>query len=149
MNDQHRVFADKVIELNNATEAAIAAGYSEKSARSKASQLLDREDIKAYVAARRQEISEASLVTSIWIQQRFKDISDRCMQAEPVMKLIDGEWQESGEYQFDSSGAIKATENLGKIAGVYEKDNIQSKSTNVVLSDEQLKSISNKLDDSI
>jgi phage terminase small subunit len=47
------------------------------------------------------------------------------MTAEPVMIKVDGEWVESGEYQFDSAGANKATENLGKIVGVFEKDNSQ------------------------
>jgi hypothetical protein len=32
---------------------------------------------------------------------------------------------ESGEYQFDSSGANKATEMLGKMIGVFEIDNKQ------------------------
>jgi hypothetical protein len=43
------------------------------------------------------------------------------MTAEPVMVM----GEPTGEYKFDSAGANKATENLGKIIGVYEKDNKQ------------------------
>lgn len=125
MTDQQRLFADQYLILNNGTKAAIAAGYSEKSARSQASQLLVLEEVEAYVEERRKAASEISLVDAAWVQTRFKDISDRCMTAVPVMENIDGEWVESGEYKFDSSGANKATENLGKIIGVYEKDNNQ------------------------
>ena len=41
---------------------------------------------------------------------------------------------ESGEYQFDSSGANKSTEMLGKIIGAFEKDNSQVKpeTTNII-----------------
>jgi len=127
MTDQQRLFADQYLILNNGTKAAIAAGYSEKSARSQASQLLVQEDIEKYIEERRILISEKSLVDAAWVQTRFKDISDRCMTAEPVM-IFDGEsWVESGEYKFDSAGANKATENLGKIIGVYGKDNDQTK----------------------
>lgn len=127
MTDQQRLFADQYLILNNGTKAAIAAGYSEKSARSQASQLLVVEEIELYIEERRKEASRISLVDAAWVQTRFKDISDRCMTAVPVM-IYDGEsWIESGEYKFDSTGANKATENLGKIIGVYEKDNDQSK----------------------
>lgn len=134
MTDQQKIFADQYLILNNGTKAAIAAGYSEKSARSQASQLLVNEEIEAYIEERRKAASEISLVDVAWVQTRFKDISDRCMTAVPVMEWIDGEQVETGEYKFDSSGANKATENLGKIIGAYEKDNSQNKqqTTNVI-----------------
>lgn len=134
MTDQQRLFADQYLVLNNGTKAAIAAGYSEKSARSQASQLLVVEEIEQYIEERRIEASRIALIDAAWVQTRFKDISDRCMTAVPVMEMVDGEWVESGEYKFDSAGANKATENLGKIIGVYEKDNSQSKpeNTNII-----------------
>jgi len=121
MTAQQRKFADEYLILNNGTKAAISAGYSKKSARSKASQLLVDEEIEKYIEERRSLISEKALVDAAWVQERFKAISDRCMAVEPV--LVMGE--PTGEYKFDSAGANKATENLGKIIGVYEKDNKQ------------------------
>lgn len=133
MTAQQQKFADQYLVLNNGTKAAIAAGYSQKSARSKASQLLVDPEIEAYIENGRRLASEQAIVDAAWVQKRFKEISDRCMTAEPVMIFSDGEWIESGEYKFDSSGANKATESLGKIIGVFEKDNNQNKPTNTTI----------------
>lgn len=129
MTDQQRLFADQYLILNNGTKAAIAAGYSEKSARSQASQLLVLEEIETYIEERRKEISKISLVDAAWVQTRFKEISDRCMTVEPV--TIQG--MPTGEYEFDSAGANKATEMLGKIVGAFEKDNSQKPQNNTVI----------------
>lgn len=127
MTDQRKKFCDEYLLCLNGKKAAIAAGYKENSARQQASQLLDDEEIIKYIEARRSEASNIALVDIAWVQQRAKDISDRCMQVEPVM-IFDGEnWVESGEYKFDSAGANKATEMLGKMIGAFEKDNSQKK----------------------
>ncbi len=48
-------FADYYIECGNATEAAIKAGYSQKTARSIGSENLSKPDISEYIAARLSE----------------------------------------------------------------------------------------------
>lgn len=130
MTPIQKKFCDHYLIFNNASKAAVAAGYSEKTSRQKAYQLLCNEEIEKYIEERRQQASEQALVDAAWVQKRFKDISDRCMTAEPV--IIMGE--PTGEYKFDSSGANKATEMLGKIIGVFEKDNNQNKpeTTNII-----------------
>lgn len=50
---------------------------------------------------------------------------DRCTQAEPVTKMVNGVETETGVYKFDSAGANKAMDSLAKIHGAYEKDNTQ------------------------
>lgn len=134
MQENHQRFADKYFETLNAKESAIYAGFSENTAKQQGWQLLQREDVQDYLAKLRAEEAENAGVSRKWIVERFKDISDRCVQAEPVMIKVDGQWVESGEYQFDSSGANKATEMLGKIIGIFEKDNDQSsqKTTNII-----------------
>ena len=135
MTDQRRLFCDEYLKCLNGTKAAIAAGYSETSARSQASQLLDDEEVQKYIEARREAASNISLVDIAWVQQRAKDVSDRCMQAEPVM-IPDGEggWMESGEYKFDATNALKGAEILGKLIGAFKKDNeqIQPQNTTIV-----------------
>lgn len=128
MTDQRRLFCDEYLKCLNGTKAAIAAGYSETSARSQASQLLDDEEVQKYIEARREAASNISLVDIAWVQQRAKDVSDRCMQVEPVM-IPDGEggWMESGEYKFDATNALKGAEILGKLIGAFERDNEQKK----------------------
>lgn len=153
MTDQQRLFADQYLILNHGTKAAIAAGYSEKSARSQASQLLVVEEIEDYIEQRRKEASEKSLVDIVWVQERFKFISDACVQAIPVMvfdpveKTMVQKYDAEGAaiYEFDSSGANSATIQLGKIIGAYEKDNQQKAPKNEIdiskLSDDAIKGI--------
>lgn len=128
MASQKLIFADEYLVDLNATKAAIRAGYSEKSARSKASQLLDDPEVQAYIEKKQKRLSEKMNWTHERILQRFSDISDRCMQAEPV---LDKDGEPTGEYKFDANGAIKATENIAKHLGFYEVDNRQ-KSTQLV-----------------
>lgn len=59
MTEQQRFFIDEFIKLKckNATQAAINAGYSEKSACSQASQLLNNPKVAEYLQQRKNEIS--------------------------------------------------------------------------------------------
>jgi len=52
------------------------------------------------------------------------------MQGEAVMKYDKelGEFVETGMWKFDSAGAAKALENISKLNGHYEKDNLQKQS---------------------
>ena len=56
LNERQKAFADYYIELGNATQAAIKAGYSEDSARSIGSENLTKPDIIAYIESRLAEI---------------------------------------------------------------------------------------------
>jgi len=129
LNEKQKAFADQYIVDRNGTQAALRAGYAFSSARVVAHNLLNDSEVKEYIQAKLKELSDNVLIDISFVAHRFKQISDRCMQAEAVM-IYDGEaWVESGEYKFDSAGANKATEALGKIVGAFEKDNEQSKAT--------------------
>lgn len=125
MTDKQAKFIEEYLKHPNAKEAAISAGFSEKTAKEKGCQLLKIPEISEEIKKRQAEVSEKTGVDKAWVLNRFKEISDRCMTAEPVM-IFDGEsWVESGEYKFDSSGANKATEMIGKHIGFFEADNAQ------------------------
>lgn len=55
MTEQRKRFADRYFETLNATQSAIYAGYSELSAKSQASQLLDEEEIQQYLTELREK----------------------------------------------------------------------------------------------
>lgn len=129
LNDKQRRFCEEYLIDLNATQAAIRAGYSENSAKQIGSENLSKPDLQEYIQKLQDERSERLKTSSDWVLRRFRDISDRCMQVEPVM-IFDAEngvYVESGEYKFDSSGANKATEMIGKHIGFFEKDNSQKK----------------------
>lgn len=127
LNDRQRRFCEEYMIDLNGTQAAIRSGYSEDSARQIATENLSKPSIQEYLSELKRQRSESLGVDSRWVIKRLKAISDRCMQAEPVMIYNGSEWIESGEYKFDSSGANKATEMLAKHVGFFEKDNNQSK----------------------
>lgn len=124
LTEQKKRFADKYFETLKGSESAIYAGYSEATARQIAHNLLQEPEVEGYLSSLRAEYSEKSGITKEWIIERFRLISERCVQAEPV---FDKEGKPTGEYRFDSSGANNATAHLGKIIGVFEKDNTQKK----------------------
>lgn len=125
-------FCEEFLTDLNATQAAYRAGYSEDTAGSQGHDLLKKPEIQTKIAELRAKLSAKTELTQEWVLNRFKDISNRCMQAEPVMIFQDGEWVESGEYKFDSNGANKATEMIGKHIGFFEEHNKQKSSVKTI-----------------
>lgn len=117
--DKQRKFCDEYLVDLNAKQAAIRAGYSPKTAKEQASRLLTNVNVQQYLSERQQKISDKLELDTEWVLKRLKSISDRCMQAEPVLEKVDGEWIESGEFKFDSNGANRSTELIGKHLGMF------------------------------
>lgn len=115
---QERFIAEYMIDLN-ATQAAIRAGYSPKTATEQASRLLTNVNVCEKVEDEQKKRAGKCGLDAEWVLRRLKDISDRCMQAEPVLIREGNKWVESGEYSFDSSGANKATELIGKHLSMF------------------------------
>lgn len=133
MTGKEQKFCNEYLIDLNATQAAIRAGYSKKTATAIGHENLTKPHIQEYISAKRLELAAKTGLTQVWVLNRFKDISDRCMQAEPVMVRNDeGIFVESGEYRFDSSGANKATEMIGKHLGFFEVDNGQSQPVTII-----------------
>lgn len=117
------MFIDEYLVDLNATQAAIRAGYSERTAKSQGHRLLTNVDIRARIEELKKSRADRLNLDAYWVLKRLMDISDRAMQAEPVMEWDHAEQQlvPSGEYQFDSSGANRATELIGKHLGMFKE----------------------------
>jgi phage terminase small subunit len=123
LNDKQRKFADEYIKCLNASEAYRKAGYKNdnvNTVKNNSSKLLANTYIQEYIAERQAKLQKKTEITQEWVINRLKEISDRCMQEEPVMKRVNGEMVETGEFKFDSQGAVKSTELLGKHLGLFE-----------------------------
>lgn len=125
---QERFVQEYLIDLN-ATRAAIRAGYSENTAGEIGYENLKKPQIKEALQGAMDDRAKKLELSQEWVLQRLKNISDRCVQAEPVM-VYDREAKEmveTGEYRFDSAGANKATELIGKHLGMFkeEQNNVQ------------------------
>lgn len=121
LTDKQKKFCKEYVIDYNGTQAAIRAGYSEKTAKVQASQLLREEKIltviKSYQKEQMQELclSEEKVINDLYT------ILMHCMSAQPVMEwdYEEHDYVKTGEYQFDSKGALKAIELLGKHLGMF------------------------------
>lgn len=74
MNDKQKKFCDYYLESGNATEAAIKAGYSKKTARQTGSENLSKPYIKAYIEQRQKEIESARIASITEVMQFYTSV---------------------------------------------------------------------------
>lgn len=122
-NPKHELFCREYIVDYNGTHAASRAGYSPGSAANTASRLLTNEEILARVRELQKEQMQRLSLNADMVILEILDTYRSCREGKPVMQRnqTTGKWEESGIYQFDSHGALKALELLGKHLGVFEK----------------------------
>ena len=123
MTAKEQKFCDEYLIDLNATQAAKRAGYSVKTACAIGAENLRKPHIENYVNERRMQLAAKTEVTQIWVLNRFKEISDRCM--------LTGK-------QFDPTAANRATEMLAKHLGFFEQDNQQSSTVIRIVRDENV-----------
>lgn len=101
LTPKQKAFADYYIELGNATEAAIRAGYNKKTARQIGSMNLTKVDIKQYIEERLEKIEDARIAKGEEVLQY-------------LTKVMRGE--EKDQFGLDPSlqDRTKAAELLGK-----------------------------------
>lgn len=118
---QQEMFCQEYIVDYNGTQAAIRAGYSKKTADVQASKLLRNVKVLSRVRAIQKERLEKLAVTQESVILKLLEIYDRCMQAKPVMEWDYNErkYVETGEYAFDSRGALNALEMIGKHLAMF------------------------------
>ena len=109
-----KLFTKEYIVDLNATQAAIRAGYSERTAKSQGQRLLTNVDVAAEIQILFDKRAEKVELNSEWVLRNLEKVANRCMTAEPVMVKGDNGMEESGEYKFDSAGANKSLELIGK-----------------------------------
>jgi phage terminase small subunit len=73
MNDQQRAFVREYIKDYNATQAAIRAGYSPKSAYSQGQRLLKHDEVKAAVDRFNQQADKTGVLTLSELQEWWSD----------------------------------------------------------------------------
>ncbi len=123
-------FCNEYVKDYNATQAAIRAGYSEKTAAAQASRLLKSSDVLETIKEKQRELVKSSCLSEEKIISDLQQILERCMSAVPVMKWDSDShsYVETGLYEFDSKGALNAIKLLGQHLGMFkEKVDIDGK----------------------
>lgn len=116
LNAKQERFCVEYIQDYNGTQAAVRAGYSEKSAHTQASRMLKNDEVLARVRELQREQVERLAVSADYVVLKLMETRERCMDPIPV---LDQEGNETGEYTFDSKGALKALELLGRHLGMF------------------------------
>ena len=121
LNVKQQLFVEEYINCLNATQAYVKVygGDNFNSARAKSSKLLANPSVIAYkehlLAKRREDMK----IEREWIIEQAKETFLKCSQIKPVLKYDYDEQRlvETGEYQFDSKGAVNALELIAKVCG--------------------------------
>lgn len=129
LTDKQEAFCQEYLLDLNATQAAIRAGYSESTAQEQGSRLLSNVIVASRVRELMSGRAERVQVDADWVLGRLIEISNKCMEAkaimvfDPVDKRLVQKATPDGDllYEFDSSGANKATELIGKHLGFFEQ----------------------------
>lgn len=141
VSEKERAFVHAYLKCKSQKQAAIMVGYSEKSAESQASRLMRKPSVRAYRDCLLREDFESIGITRHSVATEVWEVYQRCMVKKPVLEW-DSEkrdWIESGTWQFNATGALKAltlmTEMLGKLEGDEEdEDEENEESVEEVLS---------------
>jgi phage terminase small subunit len=116
LTDKQELFISEYLKDLNAKQAAIRAGYSEKTAEQQASRLLSKVKVQEELNKRQAKVAQKCEIDAQWVLKNLKKVYERCMQEEGVYDR-DGNFQ--GVFEFEASGAIRALELLGKHQGMF------------------------------
>ena len=138
LNPKQKKFCQEYIKDFNATQAAIRSGYSKKTAKVIGYENLTKPYIRDYLASLIAKQAEKAEITVQEIIQDLKKLKDRCMQE---IEVRDKEGNPIGEYKFDSAGANRSLELLGKHLAMFtDKINVDG-ALKTISSDEVIKKI--------
>ena len=114
LTPRQKRFVEEYLACGDAREAALAAGYSPRSAAAQGERLLRDPAVQRYRREEEQRLFDALGVTPAWIGRRLAEIAERCMQAVPhYSRNPDTKQREpDGVWEFDPAGAIRALHEL-------------------------------------
>ncbi len=120
LNPKQEAFCQEYLKDLNATQAAIRAGYSEKTAGSQGHDHLKKPEIIARLQELMDARSERTQIDADYVLSSLKVVAERCLERAPVMVQRGKEWVQKTDdegrdiWQFEAGGANRALELLGK-----------------------------------
>lgn len=112
MSPKQKQFCEEYLADANATQAAIKAGYSKKTARSQGQRLLTNADIKNYIEERMKDRDDLLVASADEILKYLTSVVRGQSQSEII--LVAGEDVRSVKKTPDERERLKAAELLGK-----------------------------------
>ena len=121
LNDKTEAFCHEYLVDYNASKAAERAGYSAKTAGSQGNRLLKNVEVLSRVRELQAEKTKRLAVSQDWVVLHLVDVVNKCMKPVEVLEwdYEAREMKRTGLFTFDSKGATKALELIGKHLGMY------------------------------
>ncbi len=139
---KQKAFADYYIELGNATEAAIKAGYSPKYANAQSYKLLDNVGIKTYIDERLKQIEDDRIASAVEVMKYLTSVLRNEITEEVVVVEGDGDGYSSAKKvkkDISAKDRNKAAELLGKRYGMFtDKLNVEGAIPVVISGEDEL-----------
>lgn len=122
LTDKQTAFVREYLVDLNATQAAIRAGYSERTASRIGPQLLGKTWVREAIEKAQAKRARRVEVTQDYVLSNLVEVVERTMQRAPVMdrkgeQVTDEEGR--AVWTFDAKGANRALELLGKHLGIF------------------------------
>lgn len=138
LTDKQKRFVDEYLIDLNATQAAIRAGYSEKTANRIGPELLVKTCIQDAISKAKAERSERTKITKDLVVKELYETYKICAVQIPKMNF-EGEQEFSRDGQpvwkmVDATSAVSALDKLMKHVGGYEADNKRDLSGGILVS---------------
>lgn len=114
MNPRQKRFVEEYLRLGSGKDAAVAAGYSAKSAEVQASRLLAMGEVQAYRRELEQKLFDELGISKAWIGRRLVEIVERARRPVPHLSWnsVTRQKEPDGLWISDDTTAIKALHEL-------------------------------------
>lgn len=138
MTPRQQKFCDEYLISGNATEAAIKAGYSRKTAKQTGSENLSKPDLRAYIDEQLAKIHSAKIADAEEVMKYLTSVM-RGEHTEQVLKLV-GEGVQTVTYiDVSAKERLKAAELIGKRYGLFtDKVGLEGAVPVIITGDDQL-----------
>ena len=137
LTTKQKKFCEEYLISGNATDAAIKAGYSAKTARSVGSENLSKPDIKNYIDEKLKEIESRKIADAAEVMRYLTSVMRNETKEEVPMIVNNGDWSEVQMVKKDTSikDRNKAAEMLAKRFGILT-DKVSLEIAPVVIKDD-------------
>jgi len=121
MTDKQKRFCDEYLIDCNATQAAIRAGYSRKTAHAIGDENLKKPEIKGYIEERLTEISSRKTADAKEVMEYLTAVM-RGEHTEQVLRLVGNGTQRIDTMNVTEKDRLKAAELIGKRYGLFKEN---------------------------
>lgn len=138
MTPRQRKFCDEYLISGNATDAAIKAGYSPKTAKQTGSENLAKPDLKAYIETELEKLHSAKIADAQEVLEYLTAVM-RGQHTEQVLKLVGDGIQTIADIDVSAKERLKAAELIGKRYALFsDKIDLGGAVPVVIMGDDQL-----------